>query len=718
MIFFDFETRSSVPINRGTDCYMGKAEALICTYARDDQKARLWDIIGGETIPKDLADAFADPTEILVAHNCAFDRAALIRLCRIYLPISRFRCSMAQAYAHGYPGSLEALGEVLKLPHDQKKLVDDAKLIQLFCVPYPDGTYADRHSHPAEWERFCGYGLRDTETLREINKRLPAHNYRDINLKWWWLNQLEVERGFQLDLRLATAAREVLQKAKKRHDGDMHDATEGEVETATQRRLLGYLRSQGIELPNLRAATIREWLEHDDLDPTLRLCLELRLEASQSSGAKFRRGLEIAGADGRARYCIQFSGAGRTGRNAGRNFQPHNMPRYTYKHDWIEQAVLPAILDGSVLDDELLYGGPNEACKNALRSVITASEGCSLYVVDWSNIEGVILAWVCGEESELEVFRATARGEDVDGYKLLGAEIFQVPPSEVTDDQRQITKVVKLSLGYLGSVGAFVAMSANYNLDLDTLPPTVLPRASEKQLKKAYRAWLKAFLIGEDLDLQPDTYAACHILVQMYREKNAKIFETGHEVGKACINALKSTGTVHHVAKCKIWNTPSFLIIELPSGRRLLYADARIELKTELDIETGDMRTSEYVTYRTARGKGWMREKAWAGLFIENIVQAIANDVMRAGGIAVHNDTWSIPVIRDYLLAKTRERGYDESTALVMDVHDELVVDAPKGSYDHKRMASKMTGELVAAHAWMQGMPLAAKGWTGQRYRK
>jgi DNA polymerase len=256
-------------------------------------------------------------------------------------------------------------------------------------------------------------------------------------------------------------------------------------------------------------------------------------------------------------------------------------------------------------------------------------------------------------------------------------------------------------------------MAAVYEMDLDALAEHVIASADEKALKKAHRAWKRAFLEGEDYDLEPRTYKACDVLKQAYRASNAEINKLRHAVNDATLGAIREMGRVYEGAKCRIWATPSFLIIQLPSGRRLLYAKPRIEQDAHIDPENGEITHRDYITYLTARGKGWIRERAWSGLFIENIVQAIANDVLRAALRSVHADALTINRIRDYLhLVEGAE------TALSLHVHDEVALDVPKGSYPLERLIELITTKLVAANAWMRGLPLAAAGWVGPTYHK
>jgi DNA polymerase len=255
-------------------------------------------------------------------------------------------------------------------------------------------------------------------------------------------------------------------------------------------------------------------------------------------------------------------------------------------------------------------------------------------------------------------------------------------------------------------------MAAGYQIDLDTLPPLVLPAAKQEHLKYAYTAWRRALLNGEDYGLEPLTFQACHVLVQVYREANKEIIGTGRQVGRACIEAVRTPGTLHEIAKCRIWSTGSWLIIQLPSERRLFYAKPKLHTERQVDLETGKEKFYEYLSYMATRGRSWIRERAWAGLFIENIVQAIANDVLRDALRLVHRDALSVPEIATYLDIT------GEETAISLHVHDEITLDVPKNTYPLARLLKCMTTDLLAECAWMKGLPLSAAGWTGIRYKK
>lgn len=730
----DFETRSPVPISYGTDAYMQQAEPILLSWALDDGPVWLHDFTDSSgqptealrPLPADFERILADPSISLIAHNAPFDRAVLLGPLKRYVPIGRWQCSRAQSYAHGLPGALEALPGVLGLPPEVAKFAADGhRLIQLFCVPFEvtkhGPLYRDRHSHPAEWREFCEYAKQDTRSLRAVRRALPRVNYQGFNLESWWLDQLINNRGFGFDSELAVAARDLLEKAKGGLRASVTKATAGAVESPTQRvKLLRWLEAKGFEIPNLRAATVREMLEADDLEPMVRFVLESRLEAAKASGAKYGRGLNMQ-VRGRLRHTIQFSGAGRSGRFSHKGFQPGNMQRpvtngagknenrtIPVPAEFCLDVLVPAIKQGLVLDNPMLYDQPHSACANALRCAIVAAPGNELIDADYSGIEARGAAWLAEEAWLLDAYFAQDRGEGGDSYKQLIVRFFGIPIEEVNNHWRQIGKVVRLSFQYGAGVGGLVTMAAGYNMDLDTLVPLIIPRATPEQLKKADRMWRKAFFAGLDFGLEPDTYRACDILKQLYREAEKRVTEVRYEIDKAVTNAMENPGIGFKAARSIIFRTPSNLTVVLPSGRRLIYWRPEYIRTREVDPETFEESERKVLTFMTPRGKSWVREKTWNGLFFNNIDQGMCADILRNGLMAVHKDTLTVEPIARYLHTLPPE----QRTAIVLHVHDAVTTDTPIGSYSLARQQHA----LISASPWAKGFPLAADGWTGPRY--
>ena len=684
-LFFDYETRSAVDIKHGLDVYARAVEPTVLCWSLDDGPIHTWEI--GMCRPERFINLAYNPEISLVAHNVTFDAAVLHRAWGLYVPPERLHCTSARAYAHSLPGSLEAAGAALGLPLDKQKTAEGRKLVLLFCKPNKQGKYNDRDSHPEEWAAFVEYCRQDVVALREIHARLPAYNYQGEHKLIWDLDQRINQRGFHVDLDLARAAIKVTEEGKKRSDKALDKLTSGHVTSAGQRdRILMHLVGEdGVNLVDLKASTLRQTLENEELDEASRLLLELRLEGGKNSASKYKRLLESTGPDGRLRYTLQYGGGSRTGRWAGRIFQPHNLPRPSvHDADYIEEVIVPGIKSGAVLAPgaELVYGTPATACADALRSAIEAAYGRELVVADWSNIEGRMLAWLAGEDWKLRAFREYDAGIGPDLYKLIYSRSFSKPLDELTKDDRQVGKCQDLGCGFGGSVGAFVTFASVYGISLDGLADTVPPTVSKEVWGKAQESHDWAVKNERDYGLDRDVFAACHALVQVYRQSHPATVRFWYDLHDACKDAVRQPGTVRTVGLLKVWRSGAWLIIQLPSGRRLLYAKP--------EIRRGDD-DKEVLTYMNARAKQWRRIPSWHGLLVENVVQAAANDVLRAALLRV-----------------------DPEAPVVLHVHDEIVTEPEKGTFPLERLIHLMTQPMP----WSRGLPLAAAGYVADRYRK
>lgn len=380
------------------------------------------------------------------------------------------------------------------------------------------------------------------------------------------------------------------------------------------------------------------------------------------------------------------------------------------KASYIDAVVIPAIRNGSALNLGEVVGGPNEACALALRHCIIAAKLNELVVGDWSNIEGRILAWIAAESWKLDAFRAKDAGTGADLYKLLYARFFGKLIDTINDTERQAGKVVDLSMGFHGGVGAFVTMAAGYGIDLSVLPPLVLPNADERMTAKAYKAWRRALLNDEDYELSKDVYMACDVLKQLYRASSPNIDGVAYDIDRSIRCAIETPGTIYEVARCRIWCASSCLVIELPSKRRLLYWQPKLHNEKRIDPENGKESTSQIVSYMRARGKTWLRIKAWMGLFVENIVQAIANDILREACLRVDRYSRATPVLRTFL----ESLHPDERSVIVLHVHDEIVCEVPRGTFP-----IEVFNELLEERPkWAADLPLAAECWNGPTYGK
>jgi DNA polymerase len=344
-LWIDCETYSEVPIQHGTHVYAAGAEVMLFAWGLDDEPAQVWDCTAGGPMPDRLAAALGDATVEAWAHNSHFDRTvlrhALPALCP---PLERWRDTLVQALSHGLPGSLGELCDVLRVPTDKAKDRAGRQLIQLFCKPRPATSKlrrATRLTHPAEWARFVEYAALDIDAMREVHKRLPQWNYKGAELALWQLDQRINDRGVAIDTKLVAGAIAAVDAEQCELARRTRELTAGQVERTTQRDalLLHILQDHGVDLPDLQMATLERRISDPGLPAALRELLAVRLQASTSSTSKYKALQRGTSADGRLRGTLQFNGASRTGRWAGRMFQPQNIARGTVHGEMLEVGI-------------------------------------------------------------------------------------------------------------------------------------------------------------------------------------------------------------------------------------------------------------------------------------------------------------------------------------------------------------------------------------------
>lgn len=609
VLFIDHESYCEVPINRGTHAYAEEAELMVTSYAFGmTAPAEVVDHTAGQLMPTIIKEALADPAVTLVGQNYGnFDRNLLRYAEGIHIPPERIHDTMIQAMSHGLPGGLDKLGQIFNVAEEDAKMKEGKALIQLFCKPRPKNMKlrrATRLTHPIEWRQFLDYAKTDITAMRHIYNAMPRWNYPGDSetyaaraagipyhnssnqlpseFRLWCLDQRINDRGFKVDLELAEAAVAAVTKAQRALNSRTEEVTSGEVERTTQRdRLLRHLMSEyGYELLDMTKSTLTRALEDPDLPPAVRELIAIRLEVSQTSNSKYNRLLNGSNSDGRLRGTLQFCGATRTGRWAGRVFQPQNLPRPDMKNDMIEAGI--AALKGGYA--HLLFDSPISVASNAIRGSIVAAEGKKLVVADLSNIEGRMLAWLAGEEWKLKAFREYDEGVGPDLYRLGYSRSFNKPLGQVTDDDRQIGKVQELALGYQGAAGAFGSMAALYGIELE-----------EAQVWNVVRAW---------------------------RDANAAIVDFWEDMQRAAWAATQRGGT-HRVGKIVFERWRSWLKMHLPSERVLCYADPQI-------IPDPRRRGKTALSYMGLNSytRRWERLTTYGGKLVENATQAAARDVL------------------------------------------------------------------------------------------
>ena len=686
-LFLDLETYCETPIACGTHRYAEDVEILLFAYAFDEEPAQVIDLTAQDSLPQRVLDAFNNPSVELWAHNSHFDRTMLKRFYPEVADPRRWRDTMILAYAHSLPGSLGQLCEVLGLPSDKAKDKDGRRLVQLFCKPmasFHKIRRATAETHPEDWAHFCEYCRLDVEAMREVWHRLPKWNEKEFGL-WaeWSFDQDINDRGMAIDLQLVDEAIKAADADKARANELVYEATDGEVSSIGQRDefLKHLLSTYGVNLPDMQKSTLERRVNDENLPPQVRELLALRLETGKTSVQKFKALQNCTSTDGRLRGCLQFMGAIRTGRWTGRNFQPQNLPRGSLKPAEVEQAI-DAIKSGVV---DLMYENVTSTVSSCIRGAIVAPKGKKLVVADLSNIEGRVLAWVAGEAWKLDAFRAYDRGEGPDLYKATYARTFGIKPEDVTKSQRQIGKVLELSLGYQGGVPAFLNFASIYGLDLDDLAAHTREAIEPKFWNEASDSYSWFESKGMTAGLKRDTFIACEAIKRAWRSAHPAIVALWAKCEEGS-KRMASGGACVRAGKVLLGRKSSgYGAMLLPSGRYMCYPGARAARPDE---------RATFVYYGINQyTRKWSEIRSYGGKVVENACQAIARDVLSS----------MIPAIE--------KAGYK----IVLSVHDELITECPDTpEYSAEHLASFMS----IAPKWASDLPLSAAGFEAYRYKK
>jgi DNA polymerase bacteriophage-type len=706
ILWGDLETYCETPLRDGTWRYAESAQILLWAYALDDGPVRVWDVLGDTVgqweplvdefvtepvhgMPDDLFGALTDPSVIIQFHNSGFDRTVLLHAGSVVeraaaRDIKRWRCTMARGLAHSLPGALAAQGEVLQTTDDERKR-EGKDLVRLFCMPRPKNQKlrrATRETHPTEWADFVRYAGGDIHAMRANVKRMPVWNYRGRELDLWHLDQAINARGMCIDLDLVDAAIRAADRAKEALAERTVELTDGALSATTQRdALLKHLLAEhGVDLPDMQMSTLERRIGDPALPWAVKELLQNRLQASSTSVAKYQTLRKGTSSDGRLRGTTQFCGAARTGRWAGRLFQPQNLP----SRGLLPQEDIDLGIDAMLNDCEhLIYDNVMHLCVSAIRGAIVAPKGKKLVCADLSNIEGRDQAWLAGEQWKLQAFREYDAGTGPDLYKLAYSKSFKVPVDAVGKDQRQIGKVQELALGYEGGVGAFVTFALGYGFDIEALGETAYPTLPPELREEAegFLQWTKDQK-RTTFGLSDRAFVTCDTLKRGWRRGHGAVSSYWKQLADTVREAIGAPGVTLTCGHLKIRRDGAWLRIGLPSGRALCYPSPQVGDGGEITY----MGINQY-------SRKWQRLKTYGGKLFENVCQAVARDVM----------AWNMPAIE--------AAGYE----IVTTVHDEVVTEAPDSDeFSGEHLASL----LCATPPWAKGMPLAAEGFSSKRYRK
>lgn len=664
----DLETYSTVSIGAaGSYRYIldPSFEILLFAYSLDGMPVEVIDVASGQVIPLWLKNALKNPLYIKHAYNAAFEWFALSKYLG-WLPPDQWRDTMLHALYCGYPASLDAAGRAMGLPEDKKKLTTGKALIRYFCVPCkPSNANGNRTRNlprhdPAKWALFKEYNGQDVVTEMEIDHRLSAFPVPAFVQKQWETDLMMNARGVAADMEMVSGALVIGATVKSQLMAEARQLSGLDNPNSIKQlaRWLTEATDSDAEITSVTKETVATMLKQPQPANVQRM-LEIRQELGKTSTKKYDALETCIADDGRVRGLLQFYGANRTGRWAGRLVQVQNLPRtYTHPLPPARQLVKDRNIDGL----RLMYGSINDTLSQLIRTAFVATPGNVLIDTDFSAIEARVISWLAGQEWRLEVFRTHGKI-----YEASASQMFHVPIEKIKKGNpeyalRQRGKVAELALGYQGGVSAMRRMDTGHNLD----------------------------------DLSDDEVKG---IVDRWRETNSMIRDLWNIVDSAAVTVITNGGAqtirsettdavITLACELDVITGTRYMTILLPSGRKLYYPSPEIGVN-----RWGNPSVSYMGQNQTT--KRWERVETYGGKLVENIVQAIARDCL---AIAIEN---------------LEAQGLH----VVFHIHDEVVIDTPAWA-DEDTMLDTVTKIMTKPIPWAQMLPLNADGWVDKYFKK
>lgn len=664
----DLETYSTVSIGAaGSYRYIldPSFEILLFAYSLDGMPVEVIDVASGQVIPLWLKNALKNPLYIKHAYNAAFEWFALSKYLG-WLPPDQWRDTMLHALYCGYPASLDAAGRAMGLPEDKKKLTTGKALIRYFCVPCkPSNANGNRTRNLpkhdlAKWKLFKEYNGQDVVTEMEIDRRLSAFPVPAFVQKQWETDLTMNARGVAADMEMVSGALIIGATVKSQLMAEARQLSGLDNPNSIKQlaRWLTEATDSDAEITSVTKETVATMLKQPQPANVQRM-LEIRQELGKTSTKKYDALETCIADDGRVRGLLQFYGANRTGRWAGRLVQVQNLPRtYTHPLPPARQLVKDRNIDGL----RLMYGSINDTLSQLIRTAFVATPGNVLIDADFSAIEARVISWLAGQEWRLEVFRTHGKI-----YEASASQMFHVPIEKIKKGNpeyalRQRGKVAELALGYQGGVSAMRRMDTGHNLD----------------------------------DLSDDEVKG---IVDRWRETNSMIRDLWNIVDSAAVTVITNGGAqtirsettdavITLACELDVITGTRYMTILLPSGRKLYYPSPEIGVN-----RWGNPSVSYMGQNQTT--KRWERVETYGGKLVENIVQAIARDCL---AIAIEN---------------LEAQGLH----VVFHIHDEVVIDTPAWA-DNDTMLDTVTKIMTKPIPWAQALPLNADGWVDKFFKK
>lgn len=640
----DIETYSSYDLKTcGVYRYVEAPDwaILLFAYAVDGGLVQCVDLASGESLPEDVRAALTDPAVVKTAYNAAFERVNLGRYLGVRLDPAQWRCTMVRAARLGLPLPLGQCGEVLHL--EAGKMKEGAALIRYFSIPGKNGRHYPADA-PDRWATFKAYNIRDVEVEQAILAKVRRLEVPAFEDELYTADQEINDRGVLIDRQLVANAErfDTEYKAILAHQAKTLTGLDNPNSPAQLKRYLADMTGSEVETLNKKVlADLKDQLAEY---PDAQELIELRQDMAKTSSKKYTAMLKCVCEDGRIHGLLQFYGAARTGRWAGRLVQVQNLPQnhlvsLDYARSLVRRGDLEEFTDN--------YSNPTHVLSELIRTSFIAAPGHTFHVCDFSAIEARVIAWLAGENWVLDVFR---EGGDI--YCRTASKMFGVPVEKhgANAELRQKGKIAVLALGYGGGVSALEAMG------------------------------------GARLGLSEDEEKE---IVKLWRGSNDNIVKLWATLEAAAVKAIRTGEDVRINRGIVVGRKWGMLTITLPSGRTLCYPRVSIGIERN-DGWRGDHEIIEYEgTNQTT--KKWGKIRTYGGKLTENVVQAIARDIL---GIVI---------------LRAREAGLP----VVFHIHDEIIVEAAPG-----QTLEQVEALFSKPISWCTDLPLKGAGYTTPYYLK
>ena len=654
-LYFDFETRSEVDLKGcGLDNYLGhpSTQALLLAYAFDDDPVQLHDFTVDPVFPGDVWSAIESQAVRKVAWNATFEVGVCDKLYDMRIDLRQWLDPMVLARHMTLPGSLGGCTDALQLPTAKDKA--GKALIKMFSMPskatakmrkagQPDLYWRDRVSDPEQWEHFKDYARTDVDSMREALQVMESHTeLPSCEHLLWRLDAAINDRGLPVDAVYVDRAHALMRDSDALAIERLRTLT-GCNNPNSAVQLKAWLEFQGCPMPSIAAEVLEQSLAGSDLPPQVREALRARQLLGGAGPKKLAAIKALVSADGRLRNQFVFCGL-RTGRWSSRGVQVQNLPRPSRLASEHCEAITDAICFGEPMPVEI---DTVDAVTSTIRSAFRARDGYKLLVSDCppnSSIENRLLAWVAGCETMAQVYR-----DGKDAYKAFASLIYRKPYGDVSKQERSLAKPAVLGCGYGMSASRLTAYADSMGIVMD------------------------------------ESIAQEH--VDLFRCEYREVPALWYAFGDLASRAVRDRSCYSHASGVAFDRRDErYLSIRLPSGRKLYYLTPAVET---VETPWGDRET---LTFWSGGSKGFLHERTHGAKIVENVIQAIARDILADG-----------------LLRATRA-GYN----IIAHIHDEIVCEEP----DEGLNVGGLEAVMSSAPAWATGLTLDAKCFETQQYRK